>query len=146
MARSKSQMCAPKSMTAGPSKPIQCGDGGWSKFVCTRVYQAPIPLLSFSDSGDSIELSIVEAVPWREYVAISHVWSDGLGNHEKNAFHPLLLFLLHLTHHQGRHTYYTVSYLDKSIPNRKAERMQTKKSLSSPSSPFRSLPAEGLLE
>lgn len=56
-----------------------------SSLVHSILLGGSIPLLLFTDSGDSVELNIVEAVPGHQYVAISHVWSDGLGNPEKNA-------------------------------------------------------------
>jgi hypothetical protein len=43
------------------------------------------PIISLTAEGTSENLSIVEAVPNMKYVAISHVWSDGLGNLRKNA-------------------------------------------------------------
>lgn len=56
-----------------------------SSLVHSILLGGSIPLLLFTDGGDSVELSIVEAVLGHQYVAISHVWSDGLGNPGKNA-------------------------------------------------------------
>lgn len=44
-----------------------------------------IPLVSPYNDDDSAQLCIVEAAPGIDYVAISHVWLDGLGNLQKNA-------------------------------------------------------------
>jgi hypothetical protein len=63
---------------------------------CPYVYDEPdlvrsileagsIPLVSFLGDDNAEALRIVEAVPELEYVAISHVWSDGLGNLDHNA-------------------------------------------------------------
>jgi hypothetical protein len=40
----------------------------------------PLAKLSFGTDGNDILLEIIEACPKQEYVAISHVWSHGLGN------------------------------------------------------------------
>ncbi|KAI1499752.1 hypothetical protein F5X99DRAFT_388858 [Biscogniauxia marginata] len=45
-----------------------------------------IPLiLSIEEDDKSSSIMFVEAEPWMAYVAISHVWSDGLGNLKRNA-------------------------------------------------------------
>jgi hypothetical protein len=43
-----------------------------------------IPLISMSLEGD-LDLQVVQCTPYTTYTAISHVWSDGLGNPYSNA-------------------------------------------------------------
>lgn len=45
-----------------------------------------IPLISSSDQTDeSLQITLVESKPGLAYIAVSHVWADGLGNLEENA-------------------------------------------------------------
>lgn len=47
-----------------------------------------IPLVEISRTSESTpELKVAEHQPGRRYIAISHVWADGLGNQEHNALH-----------------------------------------------------------
>ena len=43
-----------------------------------------IPLLQYSENEGHIELNYVKASPYIDYVAISHLWADGLGNNAGN--------------------------------------------------------------
>ncbi|KAF3920252.1 hypothetical protein AA313_de0207748 [Arthrobotrys entomopaga] len=54
--------------------------------LCEILSKGKVPLiLSIDESEESNEIYLVESEPDVEYVAISHVWSDGLGNVELNA-------------------------------------------------------------
>src|SRR3984885_1142300 len=44
-----------------------------------------IPLFAISGSDDDIHIHVVPSETTKKYVAISHVWSDGLGNPEENS-------------------------------------------------------------
>lgn len=52
-----------------------------------------IPLISLSLEGD-LDLKVVKCTPWTTYTAISHVWSDGLGNPKSNALYLCQLLRL----------------------------------------------------
>ncbi len=44
-----------------------------------------VPLISISCQGDDLNLQVTTRLPSSQYVAISHVWADGLGNPHQNA-------------------------------------------------------------
>jgi hypothetical protein len=44
-----------------------------------------VPLISVSPQGDGVDIQVTKRVPTSQYVAISHVWADGLGNPHLNA-------------------------------------------------------------
>ena len=46
-----------------------------------------IPLLRFVGGLQDLRVEIVESTPKSKYIAISHVWADGLGNPRANALH-----------------------------------------------------------
>ncbi|VUC19908.1 unnamed protein product [Clonostachys rosea] len=67
------------------------------------------------DPGDeSVKITLVEAEPGTEYIAISHVWSDGLGNPNKNAIPQCQLQRLshHIRNMGNRYGQYTYFWLD----------------------------------
>ena len=55
--------------------------------VIAIIFRGGLPLLRLFQTtlNDDIRLEIVEASPLTKYVAISHVWSDGLGNPKSNS-------------------------------------------------------------
>ncbi|KAI1460214.1 hypothetical protein F4805DRAFT_19662 [Annulohypoxylon moriforme] len=59
------------------------------KELCAILGQGEIPLiLSIDERDNDSKIRFIRAKPWvgnLRYVAISHVWSDGLGNLEQNA-------------------------------------------------------------
>lgn len=65
-----------------------------------------IPLVCYrSNPGPNDRISLVRAAPGTQYVAISHVWSHGLGNHHNNAiprcqFQRIGELVLSLQHHK----------------------------------------------
>lgn len=52
--------------------------------VAAAVRKHAIPLLTVAEAGDSVEVFVSEYVPGIAYTAISHVWSDGMGNPYEN--------------------------------------------------------------
>jgi hypothetical protein len=52
--------------------------------IADIVKSGGIPLISMS-LDDDLDLKVVRCTPYITYTAISHVWSDGLGNPESNA-------------------------------------------------------------
>jgi hypothetical protein len=48
------------------------------------IQSGGIPLISISLEND-LDLQVVQCTPYMTYTAISHVWSDGLGNRKANA-------------------------------------------------------------
>ncbi|KAI0845010.1 hypothetical protein F5Y00DRAFT_265975 [Daldinia vernicosa] len=53
---------------------------------CSILREDKIPLISVSDEGDEkINVVFRAAEPGCNYIAISHIWSDGLGNPHRNA-------------------------------------------------------------
>ncbi|KAG8667824.1 hypothetical protein FPOAC1_012663 [Fusarium poae] len=54
--------------------------------LCEILQKGRIPLIESVDpDDDQAEIELIEAKPGTKYVAISHVWSDGLGNTSENA-------------------------------------------------------------
>lgn len=54
--------------------------------LCEILEKGSIPfILSIDDKDENETIAFVEAEPWMSYVAISHVWSDRLGNPYQNA-------------------------------------------------------------
>lgn len=55
--------------------------------LCDVLQRGRIPGVSISElpGGDGIELSVVECTEGVPYIAVSHVWSDGMGNEASNA-------------------------------------------------------------
>ncbi|KFY15519.1 hypothetical protein V492_01942 [Pseudogymnoascus sp. VKM F-4246] len=63
--------------------------------LCNILLRRKIPLIVCIDSRDRTDISLVEAEPGiTAYVAISHVWSDGLGNVQRNALNRCQLLRL----------------------------------------------------
>ena len=44
-----------------------------------------LPVLKISGEGDSPSIQVIETTPDTQYIAISHVWADGLGNPSANS-------------------------------------------------------------
>ena len=44
-----------------------------------------IPLLRLSQSDGTVKIAVVAGDPKTKYIALSHVWADGLGNAQRNA-------------------------------------------------------------
>ncbi|KAI9772984.1 MAG: hypothetical protein M1840_008866 [Geoglossum simile] len=61
--------------------------------IADIIKSGGIPLISMSLDGD-LDLKVVRCTPYITYTAISHVWSDGLGNPESNAMLSCRLFRL----------------------------------------------------
>ncbi|RBR06229.1 uncharacterized protein FIESC28_11139 [Fusarium coffeatum] len=74
--------------------------------LSTILHKRAIPVIRSVDPDDEdARISIVEAEPQTEYIAISHVWSDGLGNPKANAIPKCQL--QRLSHHvRSIGTYY----------------------------------------
>lgn len=56
--------------------------------ICTILNKNKIPLLQYRREGDAaheFSIDIVEYEPGMEYAAVSHVWTDGIGNPEENS-------------------------------------------------------------
>ncbi|KAJ5442416.1 hypothetical protein N7445_005423 [Penicillium cf. griseofulvum] len=51
----------------------------------TILRDGGVPLLMITPCGDDVKIEIVRKRVGRQYLAISHVWSDGLGNTEGNS-------------------------------------------------------------
>jgi hypothetical protein len=56
-----------------------------SSDLCSILCHSQIPLVTISGSDDDIYIHILPSENTRKYVAISHVWSDGLGNPKGNS-------------------------------------------------------------
>ena len=65
-----------------------------SSDVRSILRNSQIPLFAISGSGDDIRIHVVPSESTRKYVAISHVWSDGLGNPDENSLPKCQLQLL----------------------------------------------------
>ncbi|CAG9990670.1 unnamed protein product [Clonostachys byssicola] len=75
--------------------------------LCEILHKASIPLIESVDPDDEhAEITFIEAQPGIKYVAISHVWSDGLGNTSENAIPRCQLQRL------SRHGDYVYFWLD----------------------------------
>lgn len=53
-----------------------------------------IPLLRFVGGTEDLKAEVVESTSESKYIAISHVWADGLGNPRANALHRCKLYHL----------------------------------------------------
>ncbi|KAH0556008.1 hypothetical protein GP486_006049 [Trichoglossum hirsutum] len=62
--------------------------------IADIIKSGDIPLISLSLGGDDLDLKVVRCTPHVAYTAISHVWSDGLGNPKSNALPRCQLFRL----------------------------------------------------
>ena len=58
--------------------------------VAAIIYKGGIPLLSLIEEGRVIRVAVTQFTHGVEYTAISHVWSDGMGNPYKNSL-PLCI-------------------------------------------------------
>lgn len=64
----------------------RCRDVGVDKESVIRIIEAGhLPLLKISGSKDSVNIEIVQSTPTTAYVALSHVWADGMGNPHANS-------------------------------------------------------------
>ncbi|KAF2229319.1 hypothetical protein EV356DRAFT_390947 [Viridothelium virens] len=54
-----------------------------------------LPLLKIRNRGDKIEIKLAHGKEDDKYIALSHVWSDGMGNHSKNSLPWCQLESLH---------------------------------------------------
>ncbi|KAJ5577847.1 uncharacterized protein N7459_006811 [Penicillium hispanicum] len=62
----------------------------------TILQDGGVPLVKIEPDGEgNLNISIVRKRPGKRYVAISHVWSDGLGNTNGNSLPGCQLHLLH---------------------------------------------------
>jgi hypothetical protein len=59
--------------------------------IRTSVMDGRIPLLIARNSEQGPELEVKDFHGGQEYIAISHVWSDGMGNPQQNAIRPCLI-------------------------------------------------------
>jgi hypothetical protein len=66
------------------------GLAGVSELASARNGQ--IPLFAISGSDDDIHIRVFPSETTKKYVAISHVWSDRLGNPEENSLPRCQLF------------------------------------------------------
>ena len=53
--------------------------------ICTSVTRRAIPLLTAKYKDNKVSVDVTESHEGHDYVAISHVWSDGMGNPKENA-------------------------------------------------------------
>ena len=66
------------------------------KDLHTILQDGGVPLVQLEpDSEGNLTFAVVKKSPGKRYVAISHVWSDGLGNTEGNSLPKCQLQLLH---------------------------------------------------
>lgn len=59
--------------------------GVQSSVVAGCIKRGRIPLIKFKESSDGTELEVIESHRALRYVALSHVWSGGLGNVNANS-------------------------------------------------------------
>jgi hypothetical protein len=55
------------------------------QMIIETLEKGEIPLVSLYDSGDGLSLQVIKRRSATPYIAISHVWADGLGNPRENA-------------------------------------------------------------
>ncbi|MCJ1275461.1 hypothetical protein MMC21_003264 [Puttea exsequens] len=90
---SKIECCALKA----PSKPqhrnplcdcteIAIEDENWRKLL-QFLESKSIPLLRLTYEGGNVKIEVVRKDSQSRYIALSHVWADGLGNRERNTLH-----------------------------------------------------------
>jgi Heterokaryon incompatibility protein (HET) len=53
--------------------------------VLSIIEKGGVPIISLRTKKDQLHLKVVKCQPWNRFAAISHVWSDGLGNATANA-------------------------------------------------------------
>lgn len=55
------------------------------KKIIKMLRRGEVPLVSLYESGDGLGLQVSKRRSATQYIAISHVWADGLGNPRQNA-------------------------------------------------------------
>jgi hypothetical protein len=84
----------------------------------TEIIQSGgIPLISVSLEND-LDLQVVQCTPYMTYTAISHVWSDGLGNPQSNALPRCQLLRLRKMISQTYYPEYSPFYDDSTVWSR----------------------------
>ncbi|RTE69028.1 hypothetical protein BHE90_016592 [Fusarium euwallaceae] len=58
------------------------------------IREGGIPIISIDANAHDLDLKVIKCTPWTTYTAVSHVWSDGLGNPEENSLFLCQLFRL----------------------------------------------------
>ncbi|EFQ96978.1 hypothetical protein MGYG_00022 [Nannizzia gypsea CBS 118893] len=77
--------------------------------IITILQTGGIPLVSVSIEGD-LDLQVHRFTPYIAYTAISHVWSDGLGNPHSNALPRCQLLRLRRIIYESYHSEYSPFY------------------------------------
>lgn len=62
--------------------------------VSRIINEGGVPIISISAHADDLDLKVIKCTPWTTYTAISHVWSDGLGNPNDNSLFACQLYRL----------------------------------------------------
>ena len=52
---------------------------------CLLKVEGGIPVLDIAEEGGSVSIKVRQATSKDRFMAISHVWADGLGNPDQNA-------------------------------------------------------------
>ncbi|PVH97881.1 hypothetical protein DM02DRAFT_683758 [Periconia macrospinosa] len=100
-------------VTGGCSCGLVHVDGQEKDKMMAIIKRGRIPLIKIHKAlPDTVRLEVVEHHPRLSYTAISHVWSDGLGNPHSNALPLCQLQKLHnlLQQHPSRGTYFSKGY------------------------------------
>jgi hypothetical protein len=79
------------------------------KALADIIEKDQIPLLRLSESKNGVQLKVEHARAWSRFTAISHPWSDGMGNSRANSLHECLLRRLltdmrFMSKHRGRYS------------------------------------------
>ena len=65
---------------------IAIDEEGWRRLL-DILQSNSIPLLRLTRNGENLKMEVVRKDSQSKYVALSHVWADGLGNREQNSLH-----------------------------------------------------------
>jgi hypothetical protein len=90
------------------------------------IQRNDVPIIQMDINDSQVKLSVTELRPWTKFIAISHVWADGLGNPETNSLPCCQVRWLAecLISEQHRSRYW--SLLLKYTPNRTKQTTKTR--------------------
>ncbi|KAF2499922.1 hypothetical protein BU16DRAFT_534567 [Lophium mytilinum] len=100
---SKCRCSAQEGNSLGPPRPMDCGRCQCSQFpvrvdverLRQIIQEGGVPLISITEHPQGLRLEVEKLEATSSYVAISHVWSDGMGNPTDNALPQCVLRRIH---------------------------------------------------
>lgn len=105
--------------------------------IADIIKSGGIPLISLSLGENELDLEVVRCTPYITYTAISHVWSDGLGNPISNALPLCQLFRLRAMIFQTYFPEFSPFYDDRTFLSRHNSRTSWSNwKLSRPGKPY----------